>query len=621
MHNKMPRSVLPATLMDEQNKPYKKFDLFLIALILISITAFLIQVYFVSQVKYVSDTAYYAEVAENILKSKGFTLDFVDEFFVKFSAVTHPEEWGFPMMSIITVPFIYFFGKTPLATKLPIMIIGTILFPILVYYLGKEFFDEKIGFLSAISILFYAPMFAATIGGRRDIPFAFFALVAIYFFYRGLKEDRVRYFYLMGLFLGISYLVRQTALIIVPVLLLAHYLIKKKINFNFVKGILVAGLVMVPWLIWNYLTFGDPLFSANRYAEWIFGWFPVYEQIGYNVFWDVPKPSLSWLLSYPLPGFLQYRIIPKILNGFALQFETLLILSLTAFVGLVITSLEKIKESLLIFGVSLSVFIMALATLIDTNIINIQTFYPLFQILFIIPFLVILWVVNVNLGGVSNKNRIFSLFWLVFILFHAIYVHPDLRFLFPIIVFFFIFSWAGVKNILKLASIHYIKLKKINIEKILSVILIIFLLISIPQTFGNFFNKDATFPYKDPERAVNEIGMAELIASATEKDAVIMACNVPILHFYSNRKLVELPSDTIENIVKVIKAYNVSYISFAGCERREIGKKLYYGIFWKESTFQLYEKVLYKINLNETFFDTIPVAWIDKGGKRIVLNK
>src|SRR3989344_8527385 len=175
-------------------------------ILIISILAFIVQAYFVSKVNFVGFSAYFAEPAESILQGRGFTTDYVDQYYIKFDSVSHPEEWGFPMMTILVLPFIYFLGKTALAAKLPSIIIGTILFHLLTYFLGKEFFNKRIGFLSAVSVLFYATTFDSSFNGLRDVVFAFFAVATIYFFYKGLNDESAKYFYLMGIFLGISYL-------------------------------------------------------------------------------------------------------------------------------------------------------------------------------------------------------------------------------------------------------------------------------------------------------------------------------------------------------------------------------------------------------------------------------
>src|SRR3989338_372670 len=212
----------------------KEVDKYLLIVLIIAVLSFAIQVYFVSQIKFIgtSDPAHYAEAAENVIKGKGFSLDYLNEYFLKFNTISHPEEYGFPGVSIILIPFILLLGKTAFAVKLPSMIIGTILFPILIYYLGKEFFNQRTGLLAAVSFLFYPAIFPMSFGGERDIMFAFFVVSSIYFFYKGLKEEKLKWYLLMGGFLGFSYLIRQASLVVFPVILLAYYLIKKDFTRN-----------------------------------------------------------------------------------------------------------------------------------------------------------------------------------------------------------------------------------------------------------------------------------------------------------------------------------------------------------------------------------------------------
>ncbi len=588
----------------------KKLDVFLILILIIGISVFITEAYFVSKINFIADSAHYADTAENLLQGSGFTLDFLDQYFVKFNSVSHPLEWDYPMMSIIIAPFIYFLGKTAFATKLPTMIIGTILFPILVYYLGKEFFDRKIGVLSAVSVLFYAQTFTLSFNGQRDMPFAFFLLTGIYFFYKGLKDDNTKYFYLMGLFLGLSYLIRPSTLIIFPTVFLIYYLVKKKIELNIIKGMLLGVLIMSPWLLRNFLIFGDPFFTANYYTNWIFGWFPVYEQIGLKVYWSIPKPSFSWIISLPSATVSVYtKIYYKIVVGFLEQFRQLLILNITIFVGLLAIKKRKVEKKLfatagVVIAIAIAMEVFYVYNLTRTIISDV-----IFVTLYILPYLAILFIANYKLVGTDIKKKLFIILWIAFALFHSFYAVPSVRYFLPLIPFLFIFSWAGLKRILEFISVSYRNLQIQQVGKILLVFLIIFVLINLPATLGNFVNEKAPYPYQDSSFVQNKMKIADLINKATEKDAVVMTCAASITHFYTGRKIVEVPGDSLEKIVEVMKTYNVGYLSFSWCERRYIDPRLYNIIFAQENPPPNYQDFLFKINLEEV-----------KSGHGIIIN-
>ena len=93
--------------------------------------------------------------------------------------------------------------------------------------------------------------------------------------------------------------------------------------------------------------------------------------------------------------------------------------------------------------------------------------------------------------------------------------------------------------------------------------------------------------------------MGELIKEATKDDDVIMTCASSVLHYNSDRKTVDVPSDSIGKVVEVIKAYNVSHISFVGCGRRKIDPILFDVVFGSDSPPPGYGNVLFKINFVE----------------------
>ncbi len=575
----------------------KKFDKYLFIIIIIAILAFLVQVYFVSQIKFIgsSDPAIFSNVAENVIKGKGFVMDIINEYFIKFPTVTHPEEWGFPGVSLILIPFILLFGKTAFAIKLPSMIAGVILFPILTYYLGKEFFNKRIGFLAAISTMFYPMMFSVNIGGERDTLFALFAVAGIYFFYKGLKKDEIKvelpnvslfinffkgnkYFLLMGAFLGYAYLIRQVALVIFPVLIIIYYLINKKISKNFLYGIGIGALVMAPWLIRNYLVFGNPLFTVNTYVGWLVGYAPYSQPALFQIYWESPKPSLSSLAGILGPGNLLVVYANKVFTNLVGQFTGFIVLNILTFVGIVFSSSRNITKrfsalaillvtSGLIFSISLNLLFekVGLAP----------------RILVGIPYLGMLLILWLYFGRERKEHTIFITLLGAFAFFFSIVWVFDLRYWLVLVPFLLIYSWAALETILKKigerAIVPQPSLEQVG--KLLTIFLVIFILFGMSQTFGKFFDKNTQFPYGDENMSIAKMALAEKIKTSTDKDAVIMNCDTGVFNFYNNRKAVVFPSADLDAVIKIMRTYNVSYFTLLSCDRRGIDIKLYRILF------------------------------------------
>jgi len=423
----------------------KKYDFYLITLLLISIVAFIVQAYFVSQIKFIgtSDPAHYAEVAENLILGKGFVMDYINEYFVKFNSITHPEEYGFPGVSLILIPSILLFGKTAFAVKLPSMIIGIILFPILTYFLGKEFFNKRIGFLAAVSILFYPAIFNLSFGGERDTMFAFFVVAGIYFFYKGTKEDSVKWFLLMGAVLGFSYLIRQVTLVIFPVLLLAYYLIKGNFSKKFLYGLGISALIMFPWLLRNYFVFGGPFYTVNKYSGQIFGFVPFYEYVWFNIYWD---SGFSIFNILGLKGAATFYI-NRFFISLSSQLTDFIALSIFAFAGIALASKRDITKKLwrwIAFLVSFSAFAVLLFSFGKAP--TIPAIY--YKILIALPYIGILLTSFFFFRRGSNQNTIFILLWGAYALFFSVIWWGGGRHWLALVPFLLIYSWFAGENLL-----------------------------------------------------------------------------------------------------------------------------------------------------------------------------
>ena len=577
----------------------KNPDTYLILILILGISVFIAQAYFVSKVNYVGslDLQHFANVAGNFLKGNGFTLDYIDEFFVRFSSISHPEEWGFSGASLIISPFILLFGKTAFAVKLPNMIIGAILFPIVVYFMGKEMFDRKIGFLAAASMLFYPLIFPVSFGGERDTMFAFLLFLGFYLFYKGLKTKD--YFYPMGVVLGFAFLVRPTAVIVFPALVLIYYLIEKKFSREFLFGLALSALIMSPWLLRNQLIFGDPLFTPNRYEVWINDYFRYEESLWFHVYWGGAMselPSISWMAKI-LGG---YTYFAKALSSLASQLVSFFALNILAFLGVAIAAKRKItgRIKLWMWFLIWLAFVAAALVVYRAQIRN-----PVILPLRAFPYAAILLTSLFLFTKGSEKNTMFVVLWGTFAAFFSFYWSPETRYFLPVIPFLLIFSWMAARRLLNYMTEKVPMLKKIGVERMLMIILIIFILVSVPQTFGKFFEMHAPFPYQDDNPSKLTLYMADKIKAVTNPDDVIMGCDAGVLNFYTGRKTVEFPSDTFANTVLIMKTYNVSYLSFMGCEARVINPDFLRVFFREYPPPGGYYLGLYSVNMSEELID------------------
>lgn len=158
------------------------------------------------------------------------------------------------------------FGFTTLAARLPSALfgLGTVF---LTFLLGRKLFNLRTGFISALVL-------ASTVGflyysrlGMVDVTLTFFLTGAILFFYLGLSQPR--YFFLMGLFLGLGLMTKNFIGLLDYLVIFLYFVFSrswksfapaaKKI---FLRGIVISLLVALPWHLYMLFRYGRTFFDV-----------------------------------------------------------------------------------------------------------------------------------------------------------------------------------------------------------------------------------------------------------------------------------------------------------------------------------------------------------------------
>jgi len=132
---------------------------------------------------------------------------------------------------------------------------------ILVFYFGKLLFTRKVGLLAAFLLSFFPLDVVYSTRLLSDLPSAFFMALGVYFFLYSEKKQRLKYglgYIFSGIFIGLGYLMRESALLI-ALFFVAYILYKRKVIKQY---FLIPSVVLIIFLI-ETLTFlaitGDPL--------------------------------------------------------------------------------------------------------------------------------------------------------------------------------------------------------------------------------------------------------------------------------------------------------------------------------------------------------------------------
>jgi len=275
----------------------RRVNLHIIILLAIGLAVFLIKCTVIYHIEYVghADAAAYAEMADSLTHGRWFKVDYISWYFEKYESIVRPEDHWPPLYSIFIAPFFLIFGKTAFAAKLPSLIMSCFLIPLVIYSLTRELSGSKFAGLAAGIVVMLSPiMFKSSLFCLSDVCFTFIICASVLFAAKALDDER--YFYPLGVFMGLAYYAKGSGFIPIPGYILffviAHKSVKKVFtNKKFLTSLLIAFLVLLPWLIRNYVYFRDPLYSTQRFSAGYVG-YENWETGTYELYWgEKPPPS------------------------------------------------------------------------------------------------------------------------------------------------------------------------------------------------------------------------------------------------------------------------------------------------------------------------------------------
>jgi 4-amino-4-deoxy-L-arabinose transferase-like glycosyltransferase len=138
-----------------------------------------------------------------------------------------------------------YFGVNEISSNiLPLLFsLGSI---VLIYLLGRLLFNEKIGLLSAFLLSFFPADVVYATRLMTDIPAAFFITLSVYLFFKsektGKRLNSSLYYFFSGISIGVAYLMKELALLIV-LFFIIYFLYNKKIKREHL--LLILGLIFV----------------------------------------------------------------------------------------------------------------------------------------------------------------------------------------------------------------------------------------------------------------------------------------------------------------------------------------------------------------------------------------
>jgi len=262
-----------------------------------------------------------------------------------------------PAYYYFMAPFLWLwrFDPTGPAVMVALFSLATVF---LIYELGREFFDSKIGLLAAF---FYAISPMAIAYGRSSwnpniLPF--FSLFLIYALLKVVVQEKPRWLLGVGMSLGISLQLHYLALLFLPIISLSLHLAFIEQKQRLLKSLKVLFLLFVGFLLtfWPFLVFelrhqfpntqtitrfvlkggDDATFGLERF-------FSVINDSAVRLFWRlivIENAELTKIFIVFILGWLGYFLY-RIRKTDGKRFKSMLILAIWFFVGILALGLYR----------------------------------------------------------------------------------------------------------------------------------------------------------------------------------------------------------------------------------------------------------------------------------------
>jgi len=264
-----------------------------------------------------------------------------------------PEWWAhFTGMRPLLLPIIWtiFFklGFEELSIRFFTILLPSLGAIYLVYVLGKELYNKKIGLIAGFMFSVYWVFTFYTYRLLTDIPATFFGLLSFIFFYKGLKENRMCSFYLCALFGVLAFSTRfPLALVLITCFIYLFFIkkfaiLKDRTFWKFILSIFIFAIPFVIYVIYTKFYFikfffigglGGAIESGQGFGFYIFGlslsilksiWiiafvmgvFTLYKFfIGFDIFWKQKDKKFNADFFIILWIILQYFLYVFVFRG------------------------------------------------------------------------------------------------------------------------------------------------------------------------------------------------------------------------------------------------------------------------------------------------------------------
>ena len=313
-----------------------------------------------------------------------------------------------PLWFALADIFYKLFGVTLITGRLTSIIFGSLTI-LITFLIANLIFDKKIAIISACLLAISAFHIKHPVM-EMDMTFAFFALLATYFFLEKLKKEN-KISILAFLFLGLAILSKSIPITTIPGFILAFIifyfhnkenrrtLIGKQNQKNILLGILILLLLLLPLISYNYLLYKEKGLTDVMFARFF--------NIGMENFASIQ----ATLPSFSFERF--FNGLNTTIFSFFLKFDP--IIFLLSIIGFFISLKKKYPYNVMLISIFIFTYIFLTGTSVLSNHYVFMT--PIYAIFAAIPLnwlskkikfkciipIILLFILIVNLYSISDS--------------------------------------------------------------------------------------------------------------------------------------------------------------------------------------------------------------------------
>jgi 4-amino-4-deoxy-L-arabinose transferase-like glycosyltransferase len=264
----------------------KMLMIILVISVVLRVTASLIIGNTVVELPGTADQLSYHKLALRVMDGHGFS--FGQGWWPMTRAGEPTAHWSF-LYTFYLVAVYSLFGPNPLAARIIQAVIVGILHPLLAYLIGQKIYNRTIGLIAAALTAVYIYFFYYA-GTLMTEPFYITTILAALYLcvLPPVKASAAKFpwrLFALGVILGVTVLLRQLFLLIIPFLLLWLWLRDLHTDRKgwFISGLklalplVIVGLMILPFTLFNYARFDRfVLLNTNAGYAFFFGNHPVY---------------------------------------------------------------------------------------------------------------------------------------------------------------------------------------------------------------------------------------------------------------------------------------------------------------------------------------------------------